>query len=676
MRTLLTSGNGYDLVVGQAGTGKSTLLATARIGWEQAGFRVIGTAVAARTAADLEAGTGIPSSSLTHLLADLREAGGLTSRHVIVVDEASMVGSRSLDQLRSSVDAAGAKLVLVGDNRQLSSIDAGGALRTLSQELGADVVTLTTNRRQVGADQEWEREALASLRSGDVVPAVHAYVDNGRVTITGSIDEARQRLVEDWWAVHRDHTTAILAVRRVDVRALNEMVREHRKSNGELGEDIRIGEKTFSVGDRVIFEQNQRVREPGSESGAATVRIRNGTFATVVGVTAPAHTGEPRAVSREGDVARVEGDVGLTGEKEAPTDSERGSRRDLVVKLDDGRQAVLPEGYVESSTSLGYALTVFRSQGITVDHTFGIGGDSLFQEAAYTQLSRGRLSNNLYVTAPENPRWEIGHRGDGTDRRDALDSLVDALGRSREQTMAVDRLPETTIPAPDDLPATYHDHAVLGAWLSDHAPPDVTDQLAAAMERDQWARITFRNRAGAAQDLARLAAAQRARNQWVDRHQEEISRWSRTESVLRRYEYRLGRAAAYSAPEHVTDLLGPLPDRLAATERWQAAAGAIEAYRSRWNVTGTTTIGPEPADPEQRDHWRTTVAAVGAAGFLGDQGSPGNGSERGSLASHWEAMQEADRARGEQNIDRTDSLDDDWSPSRDSDRSLGSGFGM
>ena len=137
MQTLLTSGNGYDLVVGQAGTGKSTLLAAARIGWEQAGFRVIGTAVAARTAADLEAGTGIPSSSLTQLLADLKEAGGLTSRHVIVVDEASMVGSRSLDQLRRHADASGAKVVLVGDNRQLSSIDAGGALRTLSQELGA-----------------------------------------------------------------------------------------------------------------------------------------------------------------------------------------------------------------------------------------------------------------------------------------------------------------------------------------------------------------------------------------------------------------------------------------------------------------------------------------------------------------------------------------------------------
>ena len=113
----------------------------------------------------------------------------------------------------------------------------------------------------------------------------------------------------------------------------------------------------------------------------------------------------------------------------------------LVVQLDDGRRAVLPRSYAEASTSLGYALTVFRSQGITVDHTFGLGGDSLYQEAGYTQLSRGRLSNNLYVASPENPRWEIGHHADDLAQRDALESLVGALSQNREQTMARDRLP-------------------------------------------------------------------------------------------------------------------------------------------------------------------------------------------------------------------------------------------
>ena len=678
---LLTSGNGYDLVVGQAGTGKSTMLCAARIGWEKAGFRVIGAAVAARTAADLESTTGIPSSSLTHLLADLREVGGLTSRHVIVVDEASMVGSRALDQLRRHVDVSGAKVVLVGDNRQLSSIDAGGALRTLSKELGENVVTLTVNRRQAGGDQEWEREALSSLRGGDVIPAIDAYVDHGRVTITGSIDEARRRLVEDWWAVHHDHSTAILAVRRVDVRALNEMVRLRRQAGGELGPEIRLGDKAFSVGDRVLFEQNQRVREAGGEAGRSTIRIRNGSLGVVVGVADPAHAPGLSAVTREGDVRLLAGDVATTGREER-TGSSTGTKTELVVELDDGRRAVLPQSYVENSTTLGYALTVFRSQGITVDHTFGLGGDSLFQEAGYTQLSRGRLSNNMYVTAPENPRWEVGHRTDGTDRRDALDSLVDALGRSREQTMAIDRLPETTVLAPDDLAATYHEFAVLSDWLNDQAPADVTDQLAAALERDQRARAIGRGREGAMKELATMAAAQRLRNQWVVRHQEEITRWSRMEGSIRRYEYRLGQAATYTSPKHVTDLLGPLPERLATTERWQTAAGAIEAYRSRWNISDATTIGPEPTDPEQRDHWHRTVAAVGSAGFLTSQG-PSEASERGSLASRWEATRVADRSR---EVDRM--RDDDQGAesvherhagrrrARDLDRARDSGFGM
>ena len=200
------------------------------------------------------------------------------------------------------------------------------------------------------------------------------------------------------------------------------------------------------------------------------------------------------------------------------------------------------------------------------------------------------------------------------------------------------------------------------------------------MERDQWARIDVSKiRAGAAQDLARpWLQLSDAANQWVDRHQErDRDRWSCRTGVSC-----VGTSTGWAGrpltahPSMSLIFSARSLTGLAATERWQAAAGAIEAYRSRWNVTGTSTIGPEPVDPEQRDHWRTTVAAVGAAGFLGDQVSPGNGSERGSLASHWEAMQEADRARGEQNIDRTDSLDDDWSPSRDSDRSLGSGFGM
>ena len=220
----------------------------------------------------------------------------------------------------------------------------------------------------------------------------------------------------------------------------------------------------------------------------------------------------------------------------------------LVVELDDGRRAVLPRSYVETSTSLGYALTVFRSQGITVDHTFGLGGDSLFQEAGYTQLSRGRLSNNLYVAAPENPRWEIGHHADDTAQRDALQSLVE---RSRT-VPGTDHGPGPSrgsgrLLSPADLAATYGQHATLARWLCDHAPPDVTDELAAASDRAHHARIAGRDTQSAEADVSALVARQRRRDEWVASHRDEITTWSRLERDVRRYEYRLGQAASYTA---------------------------------------------------------------------------------------------------------------------------------
>ena len=198
---LLTSGNGLDVVIGQAGTGKSTMLGAARVGWEAAGYEVIGVAIASRTAAELEAGSGIPSITMARLRMDLADPTRrtLTDRHVIVVDEASMVGSRSLDLVQRYADRSGAKVVLVGDFRQTGSIDAGGALRTLSRELGAQTIELTTNRRQAAIDQAWERQALVQLRNGEVASALDAYAEHERLTLTDDVHVARAQLIEAWW---------------------------------------------------------------------------------------------------------------------------------------------------------------------------------------------------------------------------------------------------------------------------------------------------------------------------------------------------------------------------------------------------------------------------------------------------------------------------------------------
>ncbi len=678
---LLISGNGIDLVIGQAGTGKSTMLRAARLGWEAAGMKVIGAAVAARTAADLEAGTGIPSSSLAQILADLKRGGQLTNEHVVVVDEASLVGTRALDDLCVRARAARAKVVLVGDNRQISSIDAGGAVRTLANELGDHVVTLTTNRRQAGDDQAWEREALAALRGGEVGVAVQAYLDHGRVTLAATIDEARQRLIDDWWAVHRDHTTAIMAVRRVDVAELNELARARRQEGGELGREFVVGEKAFSVGDRVIFERNQRVRAADGHdrtTGGDTVRIRNGTFATVVGAIEVEREHErvdalAREDDRQGDVGRrAEMSQGYVAQRARSVEGDVQRAAGLVVTLDDGQRVVLPAEYVRTSTSLGYALTVFQSQGITVDHAFGLAGAGLSQEAGYTQLSRGRLSNNLYVASADNPRWEIGHHAEDRQLRDQMDELVSSLSNSFEQRMARDSLANWTTIDADRLAAAYTRLDQLGHDLTSQAPHDFGPSLDRQHRRELIAEYEGRAVDPRDQNWTQvLEWAQGYREEWLSEHRQEILEWTRLDDAVRRHEYRLGQAAAYSRPEHVTRLLGPVPTSLTDTERWQAAAGSIEAYRSRWEIHGEQTLGPEPTDPAQRAHWSRTVAALGDTGFFGEERTTVAGPEHDHLASHWHGIEAAER---KQEREAYEALHPTPSPSRGWDRDDGWGY--
>src|SRR5690606_9451173 len=158
--------------------------------------RVIGCALAARAAVGLEDGTGIPSTTLDRLLADLdrrHRAYRLPANGVVVVDEAGMVGTRKLAALLDHAEAARAKVVLVGDHRQLPEIDAGGVFRGLAARLPS--AELTENRRQ---REGWERDALDQLRGGDPEVAVDAYREHGRVVTGDTAEAVRERLVADW----------------------------------------------------------------------------------------------------------------------------------------------------------------------------------------------------------------------------------------------------------------------------------------------------------------------------------------------------------------------------------------------------------------------------------------------------------------------------------------------
>src|SRR5207244_11830723 len=133
------SGAGVEVVVGVAGSGKTYALSAAHDAWTTSGYRVIGAALSARAAAELRDGSGIPSTTLARLLTDLDrpESDGLPDNCVLIVDEAAMVGTRQLARLLDHAQADGAKVVLVGDDHQLTEIEAGGAFDAPAQRPAA-----------------------------------------------------------------------------------------------------------------------------------------------------------------------------------------------------------------------------------------------------------------------------------------------------------------------------------------------------------------------------------------------------------------------------------------------------------------------------------------------------------------------------------------------------------
>src|SRR6266536_2440811 len=239
---LVTSGDGVQLVNAKAGSGKTTALRVACDAWHQAGYRVIGAALAARAA---------------RLLGDLDNptTPGMDPGIVLLIDEAGMVGTRQLARLLAHAQHAGAKVILVGDVQQLPEIEAGGLFRGLVQRLGA--IELQENQRQ---RQPWERQALDLLRTGNAVAAIVRYAQHGRIVAASRAGRLRSRLVQDWWAAAQrpgERPPIMIALRHADVADLNQRARALLAQHGRLGpEPITIGGRDFAAGDRIVTLRN------------------------------------------------------------------------------------------------------------------------------------------------------------------------------------------------------------------------------------------------------------------------------------------------------------------------------------------------------------------------------------------------------------------------------------
>ncbi|RWL93376.1 MAG: Ti-type conjugative transfer relaxase TraA [Mesorhizobium sp.] len=370
----ITNGRGLDVVVGFAGTGKSAMLGVARQAWAAAGYEVRGAALSGIAAENLESGSGIASrtvASMEHGWGQGRDL--LTARDVLVIDEAGMVGTRQLERVLSHAANVGAKVVLVGDPQQLQAIEAGAAFRSIHERHGG--VEIGQVRRQ---REGWQRDATRDLATGRIGAAISAYDDRDMVHQAATREEARNDLVERWDCDRRAEPEAsriILTHTNDEVRALNQAARERMRIAGNLGNDVQVnverGQRNFAKDDRVMFLRNER-----------SLGVKNGTLGVIV-------------------------EVSIQG---------------MTVRTDDGRSVRFDlKDY--ANIDHGYAATIHKAQGMTVDRTHVLATPSMDAHGSYVALSRHRDGMDLHY---------------GSDDFATLERLARTLSRDRGKDMASD----------------------------------------------------------------------------------------------------------------------------------------------------------------------------------------------------------------------------------------------
>jgi len=400
VRRFTGSGRQLDVLIGPAGAGKTTTMRAIVDAWQSAGLPVVALAPSAAAADVLSQATGVRAENVSKWMYEsevrpgLRDAqraarpnaadagaqarrdatdGQADAAHaarwallpgqLVLVDEASMVGTLDLERLVGQAEQAGAAVRLLGDHRQLTAVQAGGALRLLANTL--DVAELTTVRRFRG---EWEGPASLRLRAGDAT-VLDSYLERGRVS-DGSAPVMAEAVYRGWLAdTTAGRTALMIASDTATVTALGERARADRVAAGQVqadGVELRDG-TTAGVGDRVVTRRNDR--RLAVFSGADFVKNR--------------------------DLWQV-------------TDRHRDGSLTVQHARHAGRVR-LPAAYVAEHVELAYATTGHGAQGLTVDtaHALLAPGDS--REYAYVAATRATSGNHLYVVTAEALDVEVDH---------------------------------------------------------------------------------------------------------------------------------------------------------------------------------------------------------------------------------------------------------------------------
>lgn len=435
----ITASGDLKSLAGVAGSGKSTTLSALREIWEKQGYTVKGAALAGIAVDNLQQAAGIKSRTLASY--ELAWNGGhdpLTKRDVLVIDEAGMLGTRQLEHVLRVAEKAHAKVLLVGDAEQLQAIEAGAAFRGITSTHG--VSNLTEVRRQ---KLDWQRTATLSLASGKTTEALSAYQKHDNIIAVETRDDARKALIARWAHDHKQNPNAsqlVMAFTRDDVKALNHDIRSLREQTGQLGKNHNVttetGKKAFATNDRIRFMRNER-----------DLGVKNGSLGIVEGI-------------------------------------EHGV---LSVKLDGTDTRVHVDTKFYKHLDYGYAATVHKAQGTTVDRSYVLGSTHFERHTAYVALSRHRDNATVFYA-----KDDFGGRAPTATDESVRQRFMDTLSRARPKELAHDYLERDS-----GSEATLVSRLVVNQWekerKADHDRPsgsfletnDLDAKQQAAAER--WA---------------------------------------------------------------------------------------------------------------------------------------------------------------------------------------------
>ena len=569
----LTHANGLGILWGEAGTGKSHTLNAVRTAYEAEGKTVIGLAWTNDVVQQMR-GDGFKNgntiASELKAIEEGRTAWGKNT--VLIVDEAAMVATAHLASLADAANRAGAKVILAGDDAQLASIERGGMFETLRQRHGAAI--LEDVQRVKDLDQ---KAAFNTMHKGEFRGALDTFDKAGGIhwaeTQTDALRDMAQRYAADS-AVDPERRRFMFAFTNAEVGALNDHAREVHKQRGDLGDDVGLktahGEAVFAQGDRIQFSGNGYGRKAKNRG------LTNGRVGTLT------------AIEFEGDFMIPRLTVALdTAKGKAP------QKVNFVVG-DDGKSGEF------NNFKLGYAGTIYRGQGRTLDESYVCHSSQWRSSAAYVALTRHRESVEIFASR-ETLRG-MDRRAEAFDEVAAAQATLDPAGLAAAQNAhALDVMAKGLARPETKRAATAYqldDARVLRLVrhfddLECRARAELLDLRQRLSSSPPAALVALRDdRSSAAARLMRLRSTRRAAEERLATLSagRPSGLWSRVTGVTRMHDQRLEKAKKTCARR--------AGDVELASIRHRAAEARLLAPEARW----AREARKEEAAREERRH--------------------------------------------------------------------------